>query len=328
MIITRYRLIKKTVLLASCLWGLLTVDVFADNIGTWQKIDYSLSGLAKMNPARSGFIYIFLGIIDNKHDNEIRTVRVDLDSNYKASVTVLPWKNSYPSGLNDLESVAAIPNGKTGTQQQFVASNSSGKFWRFTVNSSNQIDNVIAGSPDLAQKGLTSSAEEIESVAFFINSNSGKIKLVWAGRGSRDHSAYLFAAYLTNGSNSISYDDDNNFKLDESHFNWPRPTWGGDGDTRLISDVKVSNDNKIFVSSAFDGGDYGPFAGVLYNPGTFQSASSITFGLSPYAPKTALFIGDKGKKVEALELLTGDADDGFIVGTDNEKEQDYIMVLK
>ncbi|EGG93222.1 hypothetical protein IMCC1989_1549 [gamma proteobacterium IMCC1989] len=40
-----------------------------------------------------------------------------------------------------------------------------------------------------------------------------------------------------------------------------------------------------------------------------------------------LFIKGIGKKVEALELLTGQPSDGFILGTDDENLGGYIMVL-
>ena len=181
---------------------------------------------------------------------------------------MIAWQGGYPSDLSDVESVAAIPNGKTGDQQQFVAATSDGHFWRFTVSNSStpQVVNVVEGDDRLEREGSNSSAQEIESVGFFINSNSGNIKLVWAGRGSRDHSAYLFAADLENDSNSIGYNDDNDFQIQETHFDWPRPDWSDDGDTRLISDLKVatSPNGAVYVSSAFDGGNDGPFGSVLY----------------------------------------------------------------
>jgi hypothetical protein len=290
-------------------------------LGHWKDIGYSVSGLAKMNPPRGGAAYSFLGVIDSKGSSDPRTVLINLDSQFNIinlnndKVPVIPWANGFPSKVKDLESVAAIPNGHTGDQQQFVAAISDGHFWRFTVNNSNQVVNVVEGDDRLKQAGSTSSAQEIESLAFFINSSSGNIKLVWSGRGSRDHSAYLFAADLENSSSHIGYNDENDFQIQETHFNWPRPVWSDDGDTRLISDVKIATNpnGAIYVSSAFDGGNDGPFGATLYNIGTFTSASELDQNPSPYPPRTALFIGNKGKKVEAIEMLTGNPDDGFIL---------------
>lgn len=303
--------------------------------GRWQDIGYSVSGLAKMNPARDGAAYSFLGVVDNKNDGEPRTILINLDSHFNVinltngKVPVIPWAEDYPSHLSDLESVAAVPNNQTGDQQQFVVATSSGYFWRFTVNNSKQVVNVVQGDDRLDQEGSNSTAKEIESVGFFINSNSGNIKLVWAGRGSRDHSAYLFAADFENNTSQVGYNDHNSFQIQETNFNWPRPTWSDDGDSRLISDLKVAShpNGAIYVSSAFDGGNNGPFGATLYNPGTFQSASNVTFNSNPYPPLMPLFIKGNGKKVEALELLTGKPSDGFILGTDDENLGGYIMVL-
>lgn len=329
-----YRLTACVVLLIINLW---TTNLWADSaLGRWQSIGYSVSGLAKVIPSRDGAAYSFLGVIDNKHDDEPRTVLINLDGEFNiinldnGRVPIVTWPGGYPSEMDDLESIAAIPNGYAAADQQFVATTSDGYFWRFTLNANEQIVNVVQGSERLSQAGSTGSAEEIESIAFFTDNNSS-IKLVWSGRGSRDHSARMFVADLTSTSSSISYSNDNEFQIQETHFNWPRPVWSGDDDTRLISDLKVGTrpvNGAIYVSSAFDGGDTGPFAATLYNPGTLLSRTSLNQKPSPYKPYSALFIGNNGKKVEALELLTGDPADGFILGTDDEDLGGFIMIIR
>ncbi len=299
-------------------------------LGRWVDIGYSVSGLAKVTPARDGAAYSFLGVIDNKDDDEPRVLMIHLNSDYslKSPVVVVPWPTPYPSDLDDLESVAAIPNGQTGSNQQFVTANSDGDFWRFTVNDSEQVTNVLKSSKDLYREGSTSSAKEIESIGFF--THNGSIKIAWAGRGSRDHSARLFSADFTSTSSTLSFSNHDDRKIQETHFNWPRPVWGDDDNTRLISDLAIATNpnGAVYVSSAFDGGNGGPFASTLYNIGTFESVDDYDDNSSPYPPKAALFIGNKGKKVEALEMFTGNPNDGFILGTDDEDLGGYIMVLK
>lgn len=293
--------------------------------GRWQDIGVSLSGLAKMEPARNNATMSFVGIVDSKSSGEPRVVIVNLDNEYRASVTAINWPESDP---DDLESIAAIPNGKTWTEQQFVAVNSSGEFWRFTIDQNDQLANILEGERPLTQEGSTNKAKEIESVAFFINQNSGLIKWVWAGRGSRDHPAYLFSADLTNNSSSISYSDTHHFKIQETAFSWLRPKWSEDDNSRLISDLKVADNGKIYFSSAFDGGDNGPFSGVLYNLGTFEKSSKIDPSSSPLAPLTPTFSKGIGKKVEALELInSANPSDGFILGSDDEDLGGSVLVL-
>ncbi len=297
--------------------------------GQWVDIGYSLSGLAKMVPARNGAAYSFIGVIDNKHDDEPRVLMIHLNSDYslRSPVVVVPWPTPYPSDLTDLESVAAIPNGQTGSNQQFVTANSDGNFWRFTVNDNEQVTNVLQSSKDLYREGSTSSAKEIESLGFF--THNGSIKIAWAGRGSRDHSARLFSADFTSTSSTLSFSNHDDRKIQETHFNWPRPVWGDDDNTRLISDLAIATNpnGAVYVSSAFDGGDNGPFASTLYNIGTFESVDDYDDNDSPYPPQAALFVRGSGKKVEAVEMLTGDPSGGFILGTDDEKLGGYIIVL-
>jgi len=292
--------------------------------GRWQDIGISLSGLAKMQTPRNNATMSFVGVVDSKNSGETRVVIINLDEHYRASRINASWPGEQP---RDIESVAAIPNGNTGTNQQFVAADSDGNFWRFTINSNGDVDNVLEGQKTLAQEGSTSSAEEIESVGFFINQNSQKIKWVWAGRGSRDHSAYLFSADFHSSSNSIDYSDTHDFQIQETNFSWLRPTWSSDGDSRLISDLKVADDGAIYTSSAFDGGNNGPFSSVLYNLGVFEKSSEIDFSQTPFQPRTPTFAKGVGKKVEALEFLNGiNADDGFLLGSDDENLGGFVLV--
>lgn len=59
----------------------------------------------------------------------------------------------------------------------------------------------------------------------------------------------------------------------ETNYAWPRPKWSDDDQTRLVSDLKVDpNTGKVYASACFDGGNNGPFAGVLYSIGTLSSS--------------------------------------------------------
>jgi hypothetical protein len=298
------------------------------NIGKWQNLNLSLSGLAKMNTPLNNAQFSFVGVVDNKSGSspsKPRVAIINLDANYGATVAYTPqWPGEDP---DDLESVAAVPNGATGANQQFVATNSSGEFWRFTITNNGEMANVVKSTKDLHREGDNGDAKQIESIAFYVTGT--EIKLVWAGRGSRDHSARLFIADYIDGS-TPSYENHSDKKIQEGRFSWGRPVWSNDSQSRLVTDIKIarSPNGKTYSLSAFDGGDDGPFAGVLYNLGQFSNSGSFTLSSDPLKPKTAMFIGIDGKKAEALEMLGDDASDGFIIGSDDEKLGGSVLILK
>lgn len=301
---------------------------FADsNIGKWQDIGLSLSGLAKMNTPLNGARYSFVGVVDSKSGsspNKPRVAIINLDSHYTATVAYTPsWPGDDPK---DLESVAAVPNSGSGDSQQFVTTNSSGEFWRFTINSNGSMDNVVQSDKDLQQKGSNGDAKEIESIAFYIAGN--QTKLIWAGRGTRDHSARFFIADFINGSKP-SYKKTDDAKIQEDIFSWARPVWSKDSQSRLVTDIKVgtSPNGSTYSLSAFDGGDTGPFAGVLYHLGEFSGDNDFRFSSEPLKPIAPMFVIDNGKKAEALELLGTSASDGFIIGSDDEDLGGSVLVL-
>ncbi|MEO0510216.1 MAG: hypothetical protein AAF065_10195 [Verrucomicrobiota bacterium] len=312
--------------------------IVANEEGRWQKLEFTspspgplegLSGLARITPPRHNAAYSFLGVLDNRNSDEPRTVMINLDSNFKViGVIELIWPTGYPDNLKDLESVAAVPN-TLDLNQQFVATTSSGRYWRFTINGIDQIDNLLAGEGKLTLSGKNSSAEQIESVAFFVNQSSGNTKIVWSSRGSRDHSARMFAADFVNSSSELSFNDSKKYYIEQDDVKWPRPKWSNDSQTRLVSDLKISNpEGTTYISSAFDGGDDGPFASTLYEIGEFISVSNFEDAQKPYIPLTDLFIRGYGKKVEAIEFVGDSVSNGFILGTDDEDIGSYIMVLK
>jgi len=80
--------------------------------------------------------------------------------------------------------------------------------------------------------------------------------------------------------------------------------------TRHISDVKVDPSGAVFITSASDPGNDGPFASAFYCAGTFNLSDTQSPAL------TRLFTFDY-HKVEAFEFVPG-ASGGIAFGTDDE----------
>jgi hypothetical protein len=84
---------------------------------------------------------------------------------------------------------------------------------------------------------------------------------------------------------------------------------------RHISDLKVDPVGILFITSAADNGDDGPFESVVYVAGAFEMRDrKITFQQNSQLVPLSRF---NYHKVEAIELVPG-RDGGVIVGSDDE----------
>ncbi|MGK7930263.1 MAG: hypothetical protein AB4041_02360, partial [Microcystaceae cyanobacterium] len=84
---------------------------------------------------------------------------------------------------------------------------------------------------------------------------------------------------------------------------------------RHVSDLKIDPSGAIFISSAMDTGDDGPFASAFYLAGTLQVQSDQTSLIRSENPVPLLRF--HYQKVEAFEFLRGE-NGGLIFGTDDE----------
>ena len=87
-------------------------------------------------------------------------------------------------------------------------------------------------------------------------------------------------------------------------------------DVRHISDVKVDTTGGVFVTSASDPGNDGPFSSAMYYAGVLRPAADKTFVFIQPSRFTRLY-EFAYHKVEAFEFVPG-ADGGLVFGTDDE----------
>lgn len=277
-----------------------------------------------MSPARYGGVASYVAVIDAKGSSGSRVLLLSVDSDYRIKEQSTPtWPGTMPK---DLESVAAIPNARKGASQQFVAAQSSGTFYRFTISDDGSITNVLKGVQKL-DGAASDTQKQIESVAFYVNGST--TYLVWARRGSRDHSARIYAAPLINETNKIDFKTSSKWDIQEDNFLWMRQQNGNDQDSRLISDLKVTRGGAVYGTAAYDGGNSGPFGGVVYNLGTMSvSGGAVQFSInSNLVPLTDIYVTGKGKKIEALEFFDAGSDPTVILGSDDESLKGAYMIV-
>ncbi|MEJ1932751.1 hypothetical protein WDZ92_21165, partial [Nostoc sp. NIES-2111] len=149
--------------------------------------------------------------------------------------------------------------------------------------------------------------------AFALQNIEGKLVAVWAHRGEGKEAATIYWGLLNVNEYQITLAGSAKLKV-------PFPA----GNVRHISDIKVDSAGVVYVASASDAGDNGPFQSAIYVAGYLglrdnkviwqQNSQMIPLYRFNY------------HKVEGIELIPG-ADGGIVVGTDDENLGAYVYLL-
>ncbi|MFE5022232.1 hypothetical protein ACFRAO_02590 [Streptomyces sp. NPDC056656] len=267
--------------------------------GPWERVGddvkSGVSGLALTG--HSGGTVHALIVRDNKKPGDNRIAQLTYREGESASADVAPvsWEGAEPI---DLEAVEAVP----GVPGDYVALASRGLVYHLR----------LAGSTvkvlDLSPLPGIREGDDFES--FALASKAGKLAAVWADRGDgAERPATVFAAPFSYS----KYGDAEFGALQQASFRAPYPT----GDVRHVSDISVTDDGRMLVSSASDAGDDGPFDSAVSAAGRVRISESgavrLTVSTSP-----AVLGKFTGFKVEALECVPGSRD--AVLGTDDENK--------
>lgn len=227
-----------------------------------------------------------LVVRDSKKPGENRAVRVRLDDGKVTSTDPIAWPGELPI---DLEAVEPVP----GRANEYVSLTSSGKGFHLKLTDKRLkvlgTFQVPKGDPD----------DNYES--FALKKVNDRLFAVWADRGQDARPATLYSAEFSVSKLSFKKTSSISFRV-----SYPAT------DVRHASDVEITADNRVLISSASDPGDEGPFDSAVYAAGVLQPDGSIK--LSPAPAK----IGDfPGHKIEALTCLS-DSCKHLLYGTDDE----------
>jgi hypothetical protein len=255
-------------------------------------IQFGISGMALLSQQSGSSSFVV--VHDNKDKNQGRLAIITIKDESSPQYFPVNWPSSTALPI-DLESVTAVPG---ASQLTFMAASSAGKVYHFRLDASNQNVSILKVF-DLPKFPQGSNFE-----GFALQKINGQLMAVWAHRGADKEPAVLYWGRLDLNTYQI-------VPIGSVRVQVPSPVSA----VRHISDLKVDPAGILFITSAADNGDDGPFASVVYVAGAFEMRDrKITFQQNSQLVPLSRF---NYHKVEAIELVPG-RDGGVIVGSDDE----------
>lgn len=257
-----------------------------------------ISGMALIEAGKSGGS--FLIVHDNKKPDDVKCAVMTVGGEGGPDYKALPWAKDAPDPV-DFESICTVP-GKTG---EYLAVMSNGDVFHLKLVDGKTLELLGRFSwPDTGGKNF-------EGVGLY--EKDGVMAVVWAHRGE-GAPGELFCGVLDLAKHKVT-------TVGSTRISVP---WPAGKEMRSISDLTIDDKGSIYISSAFDPGDDGPFDAALYLIGKIAAVS----------PKVALELLPKpeevcrapGHKVEGIVLIPG-ADRQFFVGTDDENKGSSVRFL-
>lgn len=266
-------------------------------------INFGISGMALIE--RKDNSLDFLIVHDNKGKDEGRLAIINIKGKHQPEY--FPFDSA--NGLNnlylgsDLEAVTAVPT----EPSSFMALSSKGKVYNFRLGE-RKGESFIFREFD-----LPSLPEKPNFEGFAIQEIDGKLLAVWAERGEGEKPAIVYWGILNLPSYKIELKGSKNLSA----------PWPNSPQLRHISDLKIDRSGVLFISSATDPGNDGPFTSAVYIAGVFLvNGNEVSFRQNPdLFPLYRL----NYHKVEAIELVPG-ANGGIIMGTDDENMGSWLYM--
>jgi hypothetical protein len=256
------------------------------------EIQFTISGLAlleEQSGSRS-----FLVVHDNKDKSLGRLAIITVKGEQSPQYFPLNWPSSTPLPM-DLESITAVPGTSEPT---FMAAASAGKVYHFKLDASKQNISILKvfDFPNIPQ------GSNFEG--FALQKINGQLLAVWAHRGQDQQAAVIYWGKLDLNTYQIT-------QMRSTQLTVPWPVAA----VRHVSDLRVDSAGVLFISSAADNGDDGPFESAAYVAGAFGiGAQQIMFQQNSQLIPLYRF---NSHKIEAIELVPGETG-GLIFGSDDE----------
>ncbi|MEB3182750.1 MAG: hypothetical protein VKL59_27480 [Nostocaceae cyanobacterium] len=261
---------------------------------------YGISGMALIS--HKAKVLNFLVVHDNKKANQGRLAMITIKDKKQPVYSPLEWRSNIKLPI-DLEGLTTVP----GTNKpSFMAMSSTGNVYHFRlVESPVEVEGDSSLNISMIKVfDLPNISEDSNLEAFAIQEIEGKLIAVWAHRGQERDAAIMFWGVIDLNNYKISPLGSVNVKVPLNAEN-----------VRHISDLKVDKAGVVYITSASDPGDDGPFKSAVYIAGSFGwRGDKITFRRN--SQLVPLYSYDY-HKIEALELVPG-AEGGVIFGTDDE----------
>ncbi|MEH1788687.1 hypothetical protein [Nostoc sp.] len=295
-----FRLIINIVLLAAFL--LISYEVSAQD---WRPvrggIPFGISGMALIEQQSNSLD--FLIVHDNKKPNQGRMAIISIKGKNQPEYFPLNWPSNTQLPI-DLESLTSVPK---KANSDFIALSSSGKAYYLKLDISTKNISV------LKEFELPAITPKSNFEAFGLQYIDGKLVAIWGNRGEGEETGTIYFGEFDSNTYEISFSGYGNFKV-------PFPK----GNVRHISDLKVDPVGIVYITSASDAGDDGPFQSAVYVAGYLGLCDrKITWRANP---QLVPFYRSDYHKIEGIELVPG-AEGGVVVGTDDENLGSYVYIV-
>ncbi|MEH1929261.1 hypothetical protein [Nostoc sp.] len=281
---------------------LISVQVWAQD---WRPvrggIPFGIGGIALIE--QQSDTLNFMIVHDNKQKNQGRLAIISIKGKNQPEYFPLNWPSNIELPI-DLEALTSVPE---KTKSSFITLSSSGKAYYIRLESGKKTISVLK---EFNLPGITP-GNNFE--AFGLQNIDGKLVAIWADRGAGEQPATIFWGVFDLAKYQITLAGSAKLKV-------PFPS----GNVRHISDIKVDSVGIVYITSASDAGDDGPFQSAVYVAGYLGlRGNKIAWQQNPqFVP----FYRSNYHKIEGIELVPG-AEGGVVVGTDDENLGSYVYIV-
>ncbi|MEH2253392.1 hypothetical protein [Nostoc sp.] len=294
------KLIINIVVLGALL--VISVQVWAQD---WRPvrggIPFGISGIALIGQQSNTLN--FLIVHDNKQKNQSRLAIISIKGKNQPEYFPLNWPSNTELPI-DLEALTSVPE---KTKSFFIALSSSGNAYCIRLEPGNKTISV------LKEFNLPGIIQGNNFEGFGLQNIDGKLVAIWGHRGEGEQPATIFWGMFDLAKYQITLAGSANLKV-------PYPS----GNVRHISDIKVDPVGIVYITSASDAGDDGPFQSAVYVAGYLGlHGDKIAWRQNP---QLVPFYRSNYHKIEGIELVPG-AEGGVVVGTDDENLGSYVYIV-
>lgn len=267
-----------------------------------------ISGIALIDPAAKQPVFL---IVHDTKGRKVYTARVT-SKDGALQYEPLDWMG-FKREPNDLEALTRVPG-----DTSFMALASKGRVYHIRIRKDPKGRDAIQV---LNEFQLPNPDNKKNFEGFSLQALEDDVLAVWAYRGKNKKLARIYWGLLQPARDKVIFQDSEAFKAP-----WPttcRVSADKECGIRHVSDLSVDSSGLLYISSAADPGDDGPFDSAVYIAGKFQRADN-QFHLQLRSPLTELFRFED-RKVEAIEILGSDPPT-FVFGSDDENKGGSIYV--
>ncbi|MEA5514737.1 hypothetical protein [Nodularia sp. UHCC 0506] len=273
--------------------------------GDWRPVRggllFGISGIALVQQQNDTLK--FLIVHDNKQKQQGRLAIVSIQGQKQPEYFPIDWSSdkALPS---DLEAITSVP-GKNNTD--FIALTSFGKAYYIQLDAAKK---TVVVSKEFNLPGIPQGSN-LEG--FSLQNIDNKLVAMWAHRGEGEKPAIIYWGIFDLAKYQITL-------AGSSALQVPFPS----ENVRHISDIKIDPTGVVYITSASDAGNDGPFQSAVYIAGSlgFNSKNIVWQQNAQFTPlHRSLY-----HKIEGIELVPG-ANGGVILGTDDENLGSYVYMM-